>query len=90
MEHPPIVQIKWVDSNQPVGKWRWLEDIEAEGVTCLSVGFLLQDTPEVKIIALSLGSNNGEKGDQAAGVQTIPTCAVLDIQVLVGVRIKQI
>jgi len=87
MKHPAIVQILWLDSNQPIGKWQWLEDINPQNsVTCVSVGFLLQDTPEVKVIALSLGSNNGKEADQAAGVQTIPSAAVLDIKVLRGPR----
>jgi hypothetical protein len=86
IKHPPIVQILWLDSNQPIGSWRWMEEIGADSVTCVSVGFLLKDTPEVKIIALSLGSNDGKKADQAAGVQTIPSAAVLDMKTLRGPR----
>lgn len=72
-----LVLIEWLDSSQPVASWRFMADIE-EPVPhrCQTVGHLLHDTENVKVVAVSIAGNDGE-WDQACGVMTIPTCAVV-------------
>lgn len=78
-EHfPPLVLIEWLDSGQPMPNWQWLEQIEPRRPhLCVSVGFLVQDGDEAKVLAPNLGaSDGGGTWDQASGVITIPTTAV--------------
>jgi hypothetical protein len=78
-EHSPsLVLIEWLDSGQPVPSWQWLEHIEPRRPhLCLSVGFLMQDDAEAKVLAPNLGASNGSSDwDQASGVITIPASAV--------------
>lgn len=72
-----LVLIEWLDSSQPVAAWRFLSDIEEPAPhRCQTVGHLLHDGETVKVVALSIAGNDGE-WDQACGVMTIPTCAVV-------------
>jgi hypothetical protein len=75
---PPLVLIEWLDSGQPVPTWQWLEHIEPRRPhLCVSVGFLMQDDAEAKMLAPNLGASNGSSDwDKASGVITIPTSAV--------------
>ena len=75
---PPLVSIEWVDSGQPIPGWQWLEEIERRRPhKCVSVGFLVQDDEETKVLAPNLGSScGGDDWDQASGLITIPTAAV--------------
>jgi hypothetical protein len=77
-QSPPLVLIEWLDSGQPVPSWQWLEHIEPRRPhLCVSVGFLMQDNTEAKVLAPNLGASNGSSGwDQASGVITIPASAV--------------
>ncbi len=78
-EHsPPLVLIEWLDSGQPMPNWQWLEQIEPRRPhLCISVGFLVQDGGEAKVLAPNLGaSDGGGAWDQASGVITIPATAV--------------
>jgi hypothetical protein len=78
-EHSPaLVLIEWLDSGQPVPNWQWLEHIELRRPhLCVSVGFLMQDDAEAKVLAPNLGASNGSsEWDQASGVITIPARAV--------------
>lgn len=78
-EHsPPLVLIEWLDSGQPVPSWQWLEHIEPRRPhLCVSVGFLMHDDDDAKVLAPNLGASNGcNDWDQASGVITIPTAAV--------------
>jgi hypothetical protein len=75
---PPLVLIEWVDSGQPVPAWQWLDQIEERlPHRCVSVGFLVQDDAQAKVIAPNLGASDGTGGfDQASGLTTIPTASV--------------
>jgi hypothetical protein len=78
-EHsPPLVLIEWLDSGQPVPSWQWLEHIAPRRPhLCVSVGFLMHDDDDAKVLAPNLGASNGcSDWDQASGVITIPTTAV--------------
>jgi hypothetical protein len=77
----PLVSIEWVDSGQPIPGWQWLEGMECRRPhKCVSVGFLVQDDEETKVLAPNLGSSGGGgEWDQASGLITIPTIAVTRI-----------
>jgi hypothetical protein len=75
---PPLVLIEWLDSGQPIPRWKWLSDIKPRRPhRCISVGFLVQDDDETKTLAPNLGaSTGGTDWDQASGLTTIPAAAV--------------
>jgi hypothetical protein len=81
---PPLVLIEWVDSGQPIPGWQWLSEIEPrQPHRCVSVGFLVQDDGQTKIIAPNLGASGGDgEWDLASGLTIIPTAAVLKIEPL--------
>lgn len=79
---PELVLVEWVDSGQPIPGWQWLADIEQRrSHKCVSVGFLLQDDEQTKVLAPNLGSSSGDEDfDQASGLMTIPTAAITKIE----------
>lgn len=81
-KQPPLVLIEWVDSGQPVPGWQWLAELEPrQPHRCVSVGFLVQDDGTTKVIAPNLGASGGDTDwDQASGLTTIPTAAVVRVE----------
>jgi hypothetical protein len=75
---PPLVLIEWLDSGQPIPAWQWLDTIrERRPHRCVSVGFLVQDDAQAKVLAPNLGASDGNgQFDQASGLTTIPTASV--------------
>jgi hypothetical protein len=82
MSDPQLVLIEWVDSGQPIPSWQWLSDLDKRRPhRCVSVGFLVQDDEQTKVLAPNLGSSNGDEDwDQASGLFTIPTAAITKIE----------
>ena len=87
---PPLVLIEWLDSSQPLPSWQWLDEIAGRRPhRCISVGFLVQDDAEAKVLAPNLGASDAsESFDQASGLTTIPTAAVLRMAELDGLEIS--
>ncbi len=81
-DSPQLVLIEWVDSGQPVPGWQWLSEIDPRRAhKCVSVGFLVQDDEQTKVLAPNLGaSSGGEDWDQASGLFTIPTVSITKIE----------
>ena len=79
---PELVLIEWVDSGQPIPGWQWLTDLDPRRAhKCVSVGFLVQDDEQTKVLAPNLGSSNGDEDwDQASGLMTIPTVAITKLE----------
>jgi hypothetical protein len=79
---PKLVLIEWVDSGQPIPGWQWLSSLETRRPhKCVSVGFLVQDDEQTKVLAPNLGASNGDEDwDQASGLFTIPTAAITKIE----------
>jgi hypothetical protein len=79
---PDLVLIEWVDSGQPIPGWQWLSDLGPRRAhKCVSVGFLVQDDEQSKVLAPNLGSSNGDRDwDQASGLFTIPTVSITKIE----------
>jgi hypothetical protein len=84
LKRPPLVSIEWVDSGQPIPGWQWLEGMDRRRPhKCISVGFLVQDDEDAKVLAPNLGSSGGgSEWDQASGLITIPTAAVTGLEPL--------
>jgi hypothetical protein len=77
-----LVLIEWVDSGQPIPGWQWLSDLDPRRAhKCVSVGFLIQNDEQIKVLAPNLGSSNGDENwDQASGLITIPTVAITKLE----------
>lgn len=84
----PLVSIEWVDSGQPIPGWQWLQRMDRRRPhKCISVGFLVQDDEETKVLAPNLGSSSGGgEWDQASGLITIPTAAVTRLETLTALE----
>lgn len=81
MDTPQLVCIEWVDSRQPTAAWRRVNDLDyLSECRCTSVGFLLRETADAKILAVSVADEGDEM--QATGVYVIPTAAVLSVKLL--------
>jgi len=80
----PLVLIEWVDSMQPSPSWAYLNDLPSvEIVHCKSVGWLVAETDEVKMLAPNLGNLQDEDGKQGSGFIRIPTACVVKETTLV-------
>jgi len=83
----PLVIIRWLDSRQPSGQWRYLSALpEARPVEVATVGWLVKDTIDVKLICQSVGDLEYPEKAQASGIMTIPTRSVLSIERLTEVE----
>jgi hypothetical protein len=72
----PIVEVVWVDSTGD-GQWHQPEEAEAllTKMDCLSVGYLLHDTPEGIVVSQGTGAMGMRLGSMA-----IPRQAILSIE----------
>jgi hypothetical protein len=81
-----LVIIRWQDSRQPCGQWRYLSTLpEQRAVEVASVGWLVKDTDEVKVLAQNIGDLHSPENAQASGIMTIPTRCILSIETLTEV-----
>ena len=72
-----LVLIEWEDSARPVPSWRHLDDLpEPAIITCLSVGWLVHDDEQVKMLAPNVGDIDSEENNQASGIIRIPARSV--------------
>ena len=79
----PLVIIRWLDSRQPCGQWRFLAALpDTKPVEVATVGWLLKDRDDVKVVCQSVGDLNNPSNAQASGIMTIPTRCVLSIDCL--------
>jgi hypothetical protein len=77
----PLILIRWLDSRETSSAWRYLADIgEPHAVECATVGWLLKDNGDVKVICQSLGDLGDSENAQASGVMIIPTRSVISIE----------
>lgn len=74
-----IAHVIWEDSSETYG-WHDIEPLSAEPVWCVSVGFIIRQTKEAIVLALSLG-NLGSGMNQANGIMTIPKSAIRSMKV---------
>jgi hypothetical protein len=81
--HCPLVIIRWLDSTQPSPSWRHISDLpRTRAIECATVGWLLRDDSDVKVVCQSVGDLDNAKNAQASGIMTIPARSVLSIECL--------
>jgi hypothetical protein len=86
MSECPLVIIRWLDSRQPCGQWRYLAALpDARPVEVATVGWLVKDTADVKVVCQNVGDLDQPEKAQASGIMTIPTRCVLSIERLVEI-----
>jgi hypothetical protein len=82
----PLVIIRWQDSRQPCGSWRFLSSLPATtAVEVATVGWLLRDDAEVMVVCQNVGDLDNPQNAQASGIMTIPTRCVLSVERLTEV-----
>ncbi|MET0406801.1 MAG: hypothetical protein ABW006_00385 [Hyphomicrobium sp.] len=83
----PLVLIRWLDSRQPSGQWRYLSALpDTRPVEVATVGWLVRDTIEAKVVCQNVGDLDHPEKAQASGIMTIPTRCVLSIERLTEVE----
>ena len=76
----PLVLIEWEDSRQPIAGWVRLSEFDkSEICKCVSVGFLIHDGGEQKVLAPNMADIEDKHNIQTSGVIHIPTKCVLRI-----------
>ena len=79
----PLVIIRWQDSAQPMASWQYLSALPpTRPIECATVGWLLKDDDDIKVICQSVGDLENPKNAQASGIMTIPARCVLSIEKL--------
>ena len=72
-----LVLVEWVDSIGCSSSWSKIEEIRPELPVCRSVGWLLHDSEECKVLIPHLiDSSHDNFPAQACGDMTIPTCSI--------------
>lgn len=73
----PLVMLEWEDSAQPVANWQWVEEFEAPGAVIIrSVGWLVRNDDQLKVLAPNLGGQGGAE-EQMSGMIQIPARCVV-------------
>ena len=81
MANCPLVIIRWLDSRQPCGQWRYLSALpDARPVEVATVGWLVKDTADVKVVCQNVGDLDHPEKAQASGIMTIPARCVLSME----------
>ncbi len=80
MKRDRLVLIDWVDSHRNPNSWTPLDEFpEPAPLQCRSVGWLVHDGEDCKVVVPHLisGSGHATAPDQGCGDMTIPACAVI-------------
>lgn len=76
----PLVLIEWEDSRQPIAGWMRLSEFDKlEVCKCVSVGFLLHDGEDQKVLAPNMADIEDKHNIQSSGIIHIPAKCVLRI-----------
>jgi len=78
-EEPRLVLIEWLDSFGCSSTWRDAAGEAPPVLTCYSVGWLLHDTDDCKVVIPHWTSSSSAVGRQACGDMTIPARAIVRI-----------
>ena len=78
-----LVIVEWDDSRQPDGKWQFLNSISFPKVCrCVSVGYLIEDGKDKKILAPNCADIDNINDMQVSGIITIPSTCIRSIRQL--------
>lgn len=81
MNRCPLVMIEWEDSLQPTASWAYLADFKAKAsMRIASVGWLIHDGAETKVLAPNIGGLDDADSAQITGAIHIPTRCVVSVQ----------
>lgn len=81
-----LVLIEWEDSRQPSSAWKHLAGHPVwDAVKCASVGWLVHDDDQKKVLAPNMGDIDDASNMQLSGEIVIPTSCVLSINRLAEV-----
>ncbi len=77
----PLVIIRWQASAQPISGWKHLSDLpRTRPIECATVGWLLKDDDDIKVICQSVGDLHKPNNAQASGIMTISARCVISIE----------
>lgn len=83
MPEVALVLIEWLDSRQPAPAWIHLADFDAGHLCkCASVGWLLYDGEDKKVLAPNMADVENEHNIQGSGIIQIPSSCVTKIVLL--------
>lgn len=72
-----LVLVEWEDSCQPLPGWRHLADLpDNKVIQCCSVGWLVSEDDQVKMLAPNMGDIDSVDNLQASGIIRIPAAAI--------------
>ena len=74
-----LVLVEWIDSYGCSTNWRRMEECEPAILSCRSVGWLLHDGDDAKVIVPHIADAEPEIHRQGCGDMTIPTKAITKI-----------
>ena len=72
-----LVFVEWVDSYGCSASWGELADSSPQLLTCKSVGWLLHDGADCKVVVPHVGGSIPGAQPQGCGDMTIPTRAIV-------------
>ena len=76
-----LVIIEWMDSRRPDAAWKHLSgDQSWNPCKCVSVGFMVADDADKKVLAPNMADIDSASDMQLAGEIVIPTSCVLSIK----------
>ena len=80
---PELVLIEWMDSRRPEAAWQHLADAQPwTACKCASVGFLVADDADVKVLAPNMADMDDASNVQLSGAIVIPSSCVLSVKLL--------
>ncbi len=77
-----LVLIEWVDSFGCSPSWTELSEVKPKPMRCRSVGWLIYDGDDCKVIVPHVSEDHDRAERQGCGDMTIPNQAILKMQVL--------
>lgn len=84
-----LVLIEWVDSYGCSSSWQQLDGVEPRALTCKSVGWLLRDDAEIKVIVPHVSTPMTDIPAQGCGDMTIPARSVVRMVDLMETQSKR-
>lgn len=83
----PLVLVEWEDSRQPTSGWSYVQGFTPVNICrCVSVGWLIYDGVDKKVLAPNVGDTEDEHNVQMSGVIHIPTRCVTRVTRVTSLR----
>ena len=78
-----LVLVEWLDSFGCSSNWQSIEDLKPNPIVCRSVGWLIYDGDDCKVILPHITDSQKNIEKQGCGDMTIPSKCIIKIQNLV-------